>query len=278
MPRRDCRAHTWPQEVSRLLIPVGCALMGGMRAIKRPGAAATAALIVATTAVAVMKNSDWPHADWWGPGSVGRTVFVVLSILTASASFLVSLSLSRTLARQRMHETFVTAAHGFSEVAETKTRLRHTQIGVNIWLVRGPVGFRRLVREASATRPRTTTPIVWTKDKGVIGQAWSRKKTRFANLEEFRTLASTKSVFCQLPPEDRFRLTWEQFEETRRYQAVLAVPLRRERFARHSVRGVVAIDLLGKGKAELLKGLQDSKEFDSIRLTCEATLSKRQLT
>lgn len=157
---------------------------------------------------------------------------------------------------------------------EETTLLEHEEIGVNIWLVRGPRGFRRLVRAAKVVaEDRHETPITWTKGKGIIGEAWDRNQTRFADLDTVRADFPTEAQWCSLKREDRFRLSWAEFMETSRYHAVLAVPLRRHRFSRHLVRGVVAIDVLVPGKASQLDGLQVTREFSSISSASAKLLS-----
>jgi hypothetical protein len=89
-------------------------------------------------------------------------------------------------------------------------------------------------------------------------------------LDRVRATFTTEEQWCAFKREDRFHMSWSEFEETRRYRAVVAVPLRRHRWARHAVRGVIAIDSLVPGKASELLGLTTLPEFSSIRRTCEA--------
>jgi hypothetical protein len=249
--------------------------MDHLRDLRKRGSTATAALICALTVVVVMKENDWRRASWWEPGSVGQWIFVVLSIATALASFYVSVALWRILGRKDRSSEFAKAAHAIARLIEEKTSLRHGEFGINVWLVKGPTGFRLLDRvcEAMVAPERTETPITWTKGKGIIGEAWARKTSRFADLDTVRAAIPSARVFCRIRPEERFRLTWAEFNETSRYHAVLAVPLRQHRFARHAVRGVVAIDVLVPGKGLQIDGIQQLPEFDAIRRTCENALA-----
>lgn len=242
-----------------------------LRRLRRPGATLAAVLIVALAAVNVAKGVDWPMG-WWNtpPGSV---IFVILSILTGVATLFVALGFRSVLTKQGRKAKFQTAAQSVVSLVEDKTQLSHADIGVNVWLVKGMLGFRRLVREAIVVaQPRHETPITWTKGKGIIGEAWERKQSRFADVERVRGLYPTKQAWCGLPREERFRLSWAEWEETFRYYAVLAVPLRRHRFGGHPVHGVVAIDVLVPSKGRVLDGVQRTKEFSSVIRTCEAAL------
>lgn len=233
----------------------------------------TGILVVTFGVVQGAKEFEWPRASWWEKGSAGRALYLILATLVSAATLLIVIGYRRLLAREKRRGKFDTAAQSIALLVQDQTSLNHDEIGVNIWLVRGPKGFRRLVREASVvTEQRTETPITWTKNKGIIGEAWGRKKPRFADLDQVRKNFPTRRHWCRLKREDRFRLSWDELGETSRYRAVLAVPLRGHRFARHPVRGVVAIDVLVAGKAAELEGLQTTREFGSIISVCEAAL------
>ena len=120
---------------------------------------------------------------------------------------------------------------------------------------------------------RKQTPIVWTKGKGIIGEAWSRDSSRFADLDLVRSAYPSEELWCELARDDRFRLSWREFEQTSRYHAVLAVPLHAYRNADFPVRGVIAIDVLVPTNRNSIEGVQDTGEFSSIIRTCEAALS-----
>jgi hypothetical protein len=122
--------------------------------------------------------------------------------------------------------------------------------------------------------PHSETPIVWTKGKGIIGQAWKRNKTRLADLDKVRREYPTQDRWCSRSREDRFRLSWAEFADTKRYRSIVAVPLRVKRFARYRVRGVVAIDALVPGKARELEKLEESPEFSAVRRICESAFRR----
>jgi hypothetical protein len=251
--------------------------MEHLRDLRRPGAKLAGLLVLAFGGVQIAKEYQWPHVSTWKQGSEGQLAYVILAILTAIATLLVIYGYHRMLARRESRDAFATAAQSFLSVAQKGTSIPHDQIRVNIWLVKGPWGFRRLVRAATAAPlpHRGETHITWTKGKGIIGQAWDRKKSRFADLHTVRSIYPTEARWCELKRDDRFRLSWDEFSQTSRYDAVLAVPMRRNRYARHAVRGVVAIDVLTLESRTDIDGIQLTDDFSSIISICEAAFNHR---
>jgi hypothetical protein len=244
--------------------------MDFVRRQRRPGSKWTLVLVFVLGVVTVLKERQVPRASWWQPGSWGQWVFIVLSSLAGLGTLLVIIGYRRLLAREARKDTFQESAENFAKLVTNKTSLRRSQMGVNIWFVKGMIGFRRLARGPTVvTTERHETPIMWTKGKGIIGQAWSRNKDRVADLDRVRELF-TPETWCLLKRDDRFRLSWDEFDETKRYRAVLAVPLRRRKWARFSVKGVVAIDSLVPGKIDELRRLRELPEFSAVRRACES--------
>jgi hypothetical protein len=74
----------------------------------------------------------------------------------------------------------------------------------------------------------------------VIGSCWHLEAAIFINLEkDFYELTASPAAFEALPPSDRFRLTWQERTNTRRYAAVWAAPLK----AKHRVIGIFCVGL-----------------------------------
>jgi hypothetical protein len=261
------------ERISLALIGPGCWFMNFLRRAQKPGAAITAALVATSAFVGLARELSWPHKSWWASGSVAVWVFFTLYGLTSLGSLFVAGAFWRLLKKPNRQIQFQRAAQGLATLVSEGLELPHEAVGVNIWLIKGMKGFRRLVREASVGVPRNPTPITWTKGKGIIGQAWSRNTIRFADLDEVRALNPTEADWCSLTREERFRLSWSEMSETRRYRAVLAIPLRRHKFGRYRVRGVAAIDLLVPGRALDLNALHDLPEVRAIRRTCEAAFA-----
>lgn len=94
--------------------------MNKLRSARKPEATGTAILILALTAVTTMKENEWPHASWWAEGSAGRSVYVVLSIITGVAALYVAIALRRLLSRRDRTRVLAEAAHGFAKVVAVR--------------------------------------------------------------------------------------------------------------------------------------------------------------
>jgi hypothetical protein len=268
-----CDDPTFGERLALWMIPVGCAVMAFLRRMRRPGATITTTLIAAVGAMGTAKEYGWPHESWWDPHEPALVAFVIVSILAGLGTLFIVIGFRRLLAKGNRKQQFETAAQSFVRCVEKQTDLQHHEIGVNIWLIKGMKGFRRLVREAIAVaEPRPETPITWTKGKGIIGQAWARKTSQFADLDAVREVF-TAETWCELPRGERFRLSWDEFDETWRYRAVLAVPLRRHRFGVHRVRGILAIDVLVPERGKQLDGIQRTDDFNVIMGICQAAFA-----
>lgn len=272
----DCDDPTVGERISLTLIPVGCWLMEKSRGVRQPGATLFAILAGAFLVVSAARGLTLFDKSWWQPAGPGERLFVALSAAAGISALIVSVMYKRLLRRYHRRSQFEAAALAFSRLVSGTTSIQPAEVGVNIWLIKGPRGFRRLIRAGSVSEPRHPTPITWTKGKGIIGEAWERDTIRFADLDVVRAITPTEADWCSLPREERFRLSWAEFDETTRYHAVLAVPLRRLRFGVYRVRGVAAIDLLTAGKAAELNQIHVTPEFSAIRRTCEAAFAGDQ--
>ncbi|MEP6976604.1 MAG: hypothetical protein ABI948_00975 [Thermoleophilia bacterium] len=269
---KPCDDQPLRERVSAALIPVGCGVAAKLGKLKRPGATTTGLLILIFGAVQIMRAAEWPDARTWKSGA-GLVAFVALAIAVAVLSFLVAWGYRGLLASRRREERLAKAANGIARVVMKHTKLKRDEVGVNIWRVRGPKGFRRLDRAAIAVEEdREETPILWTKGKGVIGYCWSKKAPRFADLEDLRSALPTEEEFCSIPREERFKFTWSEFQEVNRYAAVLAVPLKPRGFGRFAVKGVLAVDCSNVDRRSELDGLQGKPDFVTIKRTCEDIL------
>jgi hypothetical protein len=271
---QDCGDDpTLGERLSLSLIPVGCAIMDFLRAIRRRVSEATAVLYILLAMVAVAREAKFYDERWWQSGGRGQIAFLVLTALTALGGFFVAIALRRALIRENRESQFQTAAEQLARLVRDEINLAPHEFGVNIWLVKGMKGFKRLVREAKVAEPRSPTPITWTKGKGIIGEAWASGKTRVWDLDHIRASNPTREAWCGLRRHERWRLSWNEFEKTNRYRAVLAVPLYRHRFGLHRVRGVAAVDALIPGKKDALKALEPTREFDAVIATCQAAFA-----
>lgn len=269
--RSGCRPPL-RERANHQIIDLGCAFMQLVRAQRKNGALGTQIVVVALGVATAAREAVWPSEEWWESVG-GKLLFIGLTALTAIGAALVAWGYKRVLAYRAQARTVDEAAKGIALLVKQKTSLKTHQFGVNIWIIRGALGFRRLVRWSEIAPDHHRTPILWTKGKGVIGQAWKGKRTRSVDLERIRN-AHDEESWCARKREERLRLSWDEFEETGRYHHVIAVPLRARRFAKYRVCGVIAIDSLVSGKKEELEALAKLQAFSSIRRLCESAFSR----
>jgi hypothetical protein len=272
----NCDDSSLPERISLKLIDWGCGLGNRFGRLKRPGASVTLLIVAAYGIVQVLKGIGVPHDSTWAPGSGWLWVYAILAALATVASLLVVLGYRSLLGGRHERDQLAALARGVVPVVvKNATSLTREDIRVGIWVIQGPKGFRRLERRAIATEvDLETTPIFWTKGKGVMGRCWARRSATFANLEELRTRLSSPRLWCAQPRDRRFRFSWEEFRDTRRYKAVLAVPLRPRVYGRYRLRGVLVIDVLAAGKGEEIDGLEENPELSGIVRTCQAVLGR----
>jgi len=253
-----------------------CWLVARYQRLRRPGATITVVVVAAFGLVQVAKASDLPRESFWAHGHVGQWIYVALAAATTVLSLLVVLGYRARLKGQQERSRLEAAARGIVQVVEKNKNLSHDEIGVNIWVVHGRIkGLKRLERRAMVVASeREASPVTWVKGKGAIGRCWADDEPIFANLEELADRCPTREEWCKVPREQRFRFTWQEFEATRQYKAVLAVPLKAQVYGRWRVRGVLAIDVLAAGKGDEIKGIQHVGEFSGIKSTCQSVLSR----
>jgi hypothetical protein len=100
-------------------------------------------------------------------------------------------------------------------------------------------------------RKRTDSAVTFTPDKGVLGRCWRERAQVIVDLErDLHPRASTKADFERLDADERFGLTWDEYQRTRRYQAVYAAPLLLRKGRTTVVAGIVSIDVLARGRFE----------------------------
>ncbi|HEX4519226.1 MAG TPA: hypothetical protein VH063_06555 [Gaiellaceae bacterium] len=269
-----CQGHGKLERLTRGLTLAGAEVMGWLRGLRQPGSFLTAGVVVAAGALEEFNVTGWPHTGWWDSG-LPEKVFVPVIAAATILSFLVIVAYSLTLGRLHDYERFAALAEGTARVVERETSLGRDDFSVNIFRVQGPCGFRRLEQVARVAPDSSDSAMLWTKGKGVIGFAWAQRRSKYADLEALQVLLATEELFCQIPRDNRFRFSWNEFEDTRKYTAVLAVPIRPHVYARYPVRGVLAVAALTSTNRGQLDGVQNHRDFADIVSTAKAILSRR---
>jgi hypothetical protein len=147
------------------------------------------------------------------------------------------------------------------------------KVGVHVWAVKDFKGCRYLEKRATFILPtrRRSTHVLWRMGKGAIGIAWADEDAVIANVEHLQQRAPTAAVFCAIPRRDRYGLSWREYQRSRHYRAVLAVPLR----VGNRVRGCLSVDLQLVGLADQLDTLSTEEKVNDVLAVCEAVLAKR---
>jgi hypothetical protein len=269
--RRGCEERS----LAQLVIPWACWVSARWRRLQRPGATITLWIIAAFGATQVLRAEDVPDKEFWTADGFGHWIFDSLAVATTLTSLLLVLGYRRLLKHRGDLKGLERAARGVRTVIERAASLPHQQFGINIWLVTGMRGFRRLERGAIVVaRDRATTPILWTKRKGAIGVSWAENRRVVVDLAEMRRDYPNEASWCALPKERRFRFSWREFSDTPRYNAIVAKPIRARVWGTYRVRAVLAVDLAVDGRLRAVETVLESQEVSDILRTCEGILAK----
>lgn len=264
---------SWRERLSAALIRLRATGSDRFQRLLRPGARTSGAVVVVYGGGAIAKANDWPRPSIWAPGTTWNTLLVIAGALAATGYFLVTIGYSRALRKSSENARLEKVCRGVVQALEDHTRLKRDEVGVHVWAVRGVKGIQHLQRRARLVpRDRTVTSITWRKGMGVIGQCWARDETLIVDLSELERQAVTPEAFYAIPREDRFLFSWRDFQETRKYKAILAVPLRTGPTGARRFRGCLSVDVRVDGKAQELDTLVKTDAFDDVRSVCEAVL------
>lgn len=109
-------------------------------------------------------------------------------------------------------------------VHQAKPGISVESLAVHLWKVSGA----SLDRMASyRVERRSDSGVTWTKGKGAVGSCWATNLEIEADLADLHQAAgSGERGFYAVNDEERFYLTWDEYQMTRRYQSILATPLR----------------------------------------------------
>jgi hypothetical protein len=243
--------------MSRTLIPGSKKGLSWLGKLLRPGAFITLAVVLAYNAASQMANYHVFSVNWWKPGNTGGIVLLCLGIASAVAYGLVVWGYGRSLKKANVRDDLFDACRGLADFITSKTSIAASDVGVHVWEREGLVGLQHLVSiKTYRTAPRPPTDIHWSKGKGALGRCWEDGQTKFADLGPLHAKATNPTDFCdKLDPDDRWGLTWDEFDRTRQYAAVLATPIRK-----HGVRGCLSVDVRKPSSGTELRGLWNDPE------------------
>jgi hypothetical protein len=239
----------------------------------RPGVFVVGVVGGLYTACQILRAQEVPSAGAWQSDKPLSYVLVASGSLTAVFGALVLYGYSRTLKKTEKDVDLADSCKGAWHLAIRELgvpRADLEKVGVHVWSVRGVRGAQYLVRRATFTlQPRRETRVVWCKGKGAVGIAWASGDALVANVANLAALATDEAAFYAIERGRRYGLQWGEFRKARHYRAILAIPL--ETRPKH-VKGVLSIDLLLDGYADVLDTLSNVDELSRIRDVCEKAL------
>jgi hypothetical protein len=271
-----------PAETSRregldeALVRVAVRVNAWLSTLLRPGSFAIFVVASLSGVGAVMKQADLPSKNIWDAGSPALIALVILGAITYLGYVLVVWGYRCTLkARDEEGQLYRACRDVAAALVVKTTTLDRDSVGVQVWVVRGLRGMKRLERRATFVPwDRPPTAIVWRKGKGAIGKCWSQDRWVLADLEELQALAPTEEAFFSLPPERRFFFKWPEFTSTDHYRGVLAWPLHGGPEAAPRVVGCLSIDVQEPAAAAQLDAFRTTQRdlFGEHLAVCEAVL------
>jgi hypothetical protein len=215
-----------------------------------------------------------PNGKWWD--APGDPAVWITTILCAAAVVYNVLQLVGAPDEERATiklDIEQLARRTFVYINRHLPNVRINQLGVHVWTTDGD-RLKRLVKY-TMEQQRATTPITWTRGKGVIGLAWRQKRNLIADLTDIYAKADTldPAAFEALDPEERYGLSAAEIRSGGRYKSVLACPLTDEQ-RENEVIGVLSVDCSVVVPSAALEALLYDREFQDVLGSCESALRR----
>jgi len=138
-------------------------------------------------------------------------------------------------------------------------------LGVNVWVVKGAFGWKRLRKATSFRMFRANeSAIEWTRGKGAIGRCWKSETDRFFDLRELNEAAVSAgdTAYGGLPEELTLGLSWEEWQKTRQFNAIYTWALREERKGKFV--GCLSLDCTYSRGVELIPMTAAANEVSAL--------------
>lgn len=226
---------------------------GGKRVndLLRPGTTFAGAVILAAGVLALMKTQNFPDAEIWERGKALNAALAVSTGFSMVFTFLIVIGYRRRLRKSMEEDVFYSACRTVCDLIQAETGTDYRHLGVHIWTVTGFRGGRHLVNRATfKTQRHRDPPIRWTRGKGAIGRCW---ETGCEALDDAEALGGlTEHQFLVLDPEDRFQMTWQEFQHTREYMAIWVSPIFKGPAGNRKVGGCLSVDIVEQEMAAAL--------------------------
>lgn len=198
-----------------------------------------AAVIVGSTAAVTLAQLNLPKDYWVTKPQVLYAAVIALALAALNQARFYAASPARIRAyEQNVRGTLDTGL----QAIRNSTGVEFDQVGIHFFRIGGVLG-RRMVNIGSLRikpEPSMIDPI-WTKGKGVVGQAWKQDHFLAVDWEDCfdRWNLLGRQSFKKLPKDQRYYLSWGMLQNTRGYKRISASPVRN---SSGKVIGCVAVD------------------------------------
>lgn len=146
--------------------------------------------------------------------------------------------------RPARRQVLTCLAAAFDAILQTSI-FRATDFGVSAFSVhKGPLGdeFLQRVGNVRLAQLPSSSGVIWTPGKGVIGGSWKEDSIVICNLAAHHAPYRTAEDWSSAPAEVQMGLTWDEAQSlAARYAGVIAVPYHRPN---GTVGGIVTLDVL----------------------------------
>jgi hypothetical protein len=206
---------------------------------------ARALAFAAGAAMLTAAQLNLPKKEFWDRRVLWAAIAVV-AYVTVHDLFVAALpSLQAKRVREYEQNVRATLSAGLCEVVN-KFGVSWEEVGVHAFLIRGLPHFRRLVNVGGirlGAKPSMTAPI-WRPQKGVVGVSWDKDCIVAVDWQSFYKThnGAGKAAWKKLSVEDRYGLTWGEFQLTADYNVIVASPIYCQRGRSGQRMGCVVID------------------------------------
>lgn len=223
-----------------------------------------AVLGIYAAAANVLRGAKAPDAGFWDPWGAPFSVLlaaVVFVPLFALYKYLVAryeseerLSAERERDRSRLDADMAIHCQQIAAaLAHQCPQITLDQMAISIWLCEAKGRFDRRYR-FFLPHDRKPSGIDWRKGVGVAGMAWKLNRDLATELSQVRRLRDElgEKRFDELPPDERWGMTYEDFGASNSYAGIIAMRLFPHVDPGDDPLGILVVDYSGDGSFDCL--------------------------